>query len=146
MGTMKERIGAKGDGSLAALLREVEERYVAANPKSHAQHAEACRCLSGGSTRTVLFYSPFPVVIARGEGARLWDLDGHSYADFLGEYSAGLYGHSHPVILAAVKSALEDGIVPGGPNPTESLLAQAICDRFPLAIWSGFATRGPKQT
>jgi glutamate-1-semialdehyde 2,1-aminomutase len=76
-------------------LRDAEARYVAANPKSRARHAEACDALPGGNTRSILFYPPFPLTIVRGQGARLWDLDGHAYTDFLGEYTAGLYGHSH---------------------------------------------------
>ena len=54
--------------------------------------------------------------MVRGEGARLFDLDGHAYLDFLGEYTAGLYGHSHPVIQAAVERALKSGITLGAPN------------------------------
>ena len=84
--------------TLEDALREAEERYVAANPKSHARHVDAARHLPGGNTRSILFYPPFPVTMVRGEGARLFDLDGHAYLDFLGEYTAGLYGHSHPVI------------------------------------------------
>ena len=41
-----------------------------------------------------MYFSPFPLTITRGEGARLYDLDGHAYVDFLGEYTAGIFGHS----------------------------------------------------
>src|SRR5690606_2169344 len=113
-----------------------------ANPKSRARHAEACAALPGGNTRTILFYPPFPVTIVRGEGARLWDLDGHVYTDFLGEYTAGLYGHSHPAIRAAVQDALGGGIVLGGPNPHEAELARLICARFPSCDLVRFCNSG----
>src|SRR5437899_5246768 len=45
-----------------------------------------------------IYNSPFPLTVVRGEGCRLWDADGHEYIDVLGEYTAGIYGHSHPVI------------------------------------------------
>ena len=128
--------------TLEDALEDAEARYVAANPKSRARHAEAARTLPGGNTRSILFYPPFPVTLVRGEGAKLWDLDGHVYTDFLGEYTAGLYGHSHPVIQAAVKKALADGIVLGGPNVYEARLAELICARFPSCEMVRFCNSG----
>jgi glutamate-1-semialdehyde 2,1-aminomutase len=52
------------------------------------------------------------------------------YIDFLGEYTAGLYGHSHPVIVQAIRGALDDGLVLGAPNRYETLLAEAVRERF----------------
>ena len=60
--------------------------------------------LPGGNTRSVLHFDPFPLAFERGEGAHLWSLDGDRYTDFLGEFTAGLYGHSHPVILDAIRA------------------------------------------
>ena len=128
--------------TLEDALRDAEARYVQANPKSRARHLEATRSLPGGNTRSILFYPPFPLTITRGEGARLWDLDGHAYADFLGEYTAGLYGHSHRVIQAAVQNALASGIVLGGPNAYEAELARLICARFPSCELVRFCNSG----
>ena len=77
----------------------------------------ACRAATRGaccSTR------PFPLLMARGEGCRLWDADGHRYVDLLGEYTAGLYGHSHPVIRAALDRALDGGWNMGGHGAMEA--------------------------
>jgi glutamate-1-semialdehyde 2,1-aminomutase len=128
--------------TLEDALRDAEARYALANPKSRARHAEACHALPGGNTRSILFYPPFPLTITRGDGACLWDLDGHAYTDFLGEYTAGLYGHSHPVIQAAVREALASGIVLGGPNPYEAELARLICARFPSCDLVRFCNSG----
>ena len=100
--------------SLDAAVRDVEQRYVAANPRSREQFERACQSMPGGNTRSVLFYDPFPVTLAGGSGARVTDLDGNVYTDFLGEFTAGLYGHSNPKIIAAVSAALKGGIVLGG--------------------------------
>ena len=117
--------------TLEVALAEATERYVAANPASAARHEEACRSMPGGNTRTVLFYDPFPLTMAKGEGARLRDLDGHEYRDFLGEHTAGLYGHSNPRILDEVRAALTSGVVLGAPNRYEVELADLVCARFP---------------
>jgi len=104
------------DGALAA----AREGYVAAHPTSRANFEAAKAVMPGGNTRTVLHYAPFPFNVVKGEGARIFDADGHDYADFLGEYTAGLYGHNHPLIEGAVAAALKGGVTLGGPNLVEA--------------------------
>ncbi|MBM3600989.1 MAG: aminotransferase class III-fold pyridoxal phosphate-dependent enzyme [Alphaproteobacteria bacterium] len=116
---------------LASALADAEERFTRANPDSKRRYDGATKVMPGGNTRTVLFFGPFPLTIARGEGCQLWDTDGHRYVDFLGEYSAGLYGHSNPIIRAAIERALADGIALGGHNKVEAELASLVCARFP---------------
>src|ERR687884_287043 len=116
---------------LAGQVAEALRRYVERNPESRRLHEERARFMPGGNTRSVIHVDPFPLTIVRGEGARITDADGHEYLDFLGEYTAGLYGHSHPVIVQAIRDALADGIVLGGPNRYEGRLAACLCERFP---------------
>jgi glutamate-1-semialdehyde 2,1-aminomutase len=122
---------ARRNATIDEALLDAEQRYTRANPKSLARHLDAAQHLPGGNTRSNMYFSPFPVTITRGEGARLHDLDGHVYTDFLGEYTAGIYGHSHPRIRAAVNEALEGGVNLGGPNRWEAELGQLMCERFP---------------
>ncbi len=49
-------------------------------------------------------YSPLPVVLARGEGAWLWDVEGNKYLDMMSAYSAVSHGHGHPRLLAALEA------------------------------------------
>jgi glutamate-1-semialdehyde 2,1-aminomutase len=111
-------------------LREAEAAYVSRNPRSLAAFEQAESVMPGGNTRSTLFYAPFPLTMARGEGCQLWDADGHCYLDLLGEFTAGLYGHSNSVIRAAIMSALDNGVNLGGHNLLESRLARLVCDRF----------------
>lgn len=127
---------------LVARLADAEARYVAANPQSRRLHEERARFMPGGNTRTTIHQPPFPLTILRGEGARLIDADGHEYVDFLGEYTAGLYGHSNPVLVGAIRSALSEGFVLGAPNRHEGLLAEAICGRFPSIELVRFCNSG----
>ncbi len=123
-------------------LAAAEKRYIESNPESLRLHEERSRFLPGGNTRTTIHQPPFPLTIVRGEGARIVDADGHEYVDLLGEYTAGLYGHSHPVIAAAIREALGDGIVLGAPNRYEALLAEAVCERFPSIELVRFCNSG----
>jgi glutamate-1-semialdehyde 2,1-aminomutase len=113
-------------------LNEAKEAYVTSAPASLARYVEATTVMPGGNTRTVLHYAPFPLAMDRAEGCRMWDVDGREYIDFLGEYTAGLYGHSDPTIRTALNRALDNGISFGASNMTEARFARAVCDRFGL--------------
>ncbi|SDR63295.1 glutamate-1-semialdehyde 2,1-aminomutase [Rhizobiales bacterium GAS191] len=128
--------------TIEAALAEARERFVERNPESRSAYAQACSAMPGGNTRTVLFYAPFPLAIASGAGCRLRDADGHEYLDFLGEYTAGLYGHSHPKIRAAIDRALDGGINLSGHNLLEAKLARVVCDRFPSLDLIRFTNSG----
>ncbi len=127
---------------LAAALADAEQRYEAANPRSAERHRAAAAHLPGGNTRAVMYYPPFPVAMVRGEGCRLWDMDGHAYTDFVSEYGAGLYGHSDPVIRETLEATLRDGWVLGAPNAYEARLAAALCERFPALERVRFCNSG----
>ncbi len=124
-------MNAPANTDIASAVAEAQARFTAENSLSQAQLDKAAAYLPGGNTRTVLFYPPFPLTMTKGEGCHLWDLDGHRYIDFLGEYTAGLYGHSNAMIRAAIDRALDNGIVMGGQNLAEADLAAAIVNRFP---------------
>ncbi len=52
-------------------------------------------------------YHPLPVVLSKGKGAKVWDVEGNEYFDFLSAYSAVNQGHSHPHILKALTAQAE---------------------------------------
>jgi glutamate-1-semialdehyde 2,1-aminomutase len=111
-------------------VEDARARYVAARPRSAQLQEEAARWLPGGNTRTVLWFEPFPFRAARAWDCSLEDVDGHVYVDLLGEYTAGLYGHSDPVIRETVTATLADGISFGAHNRYEAALAAEVCRRF----------------
>ncbi|MDA0182591.1 aminotransferase class III-fold pyridoxal phosphate-dependent enzyme [Solirubrobacter phytolaccae] len=131
-----------GGDAVAGALRDAVARYVAANPASAARAERAAAHLPGANTRSVLHFDPFPLAFARAEGAHLYSLDGRRYTDFLGEFTAGLYGHSHPVILDAVRGALDRGLNYGGSSELEGELAELLCARFPALELVRFTNSG----
>jgi glutamate-1-semialdehyde 2,1-aminomutase len=54
-------------------------------------------------------------------------MDDEVFVDFLGEFTAGIYGHSNPAIAAAVSEAMKKGWNYGGPNTYERELAKKVC-------------------
>ena len=127
---------------LDSALAGARERYVSQRPVGARMHAEAREVMPGGNTRTVLYHPPFPLRMARGAAQRVVDVDGHEYVDLLGEYTAGLYGHSQQPILDAVRAALDDGISLAGHNVYESQLARVLVDRFPAFELVRFTNSG----
>lgn len=111
-------------------LERCIQQYIRANPNSARQLDWAARVMPGGNTRSVLFYEPFPLVMTGGNGCFLDDLDGHRYVDFLAEYTAALYGHSHPVITHALSKAMANGLNLSAHTESEARLAALIVERF----------------
>jgi len=72
-----------------------------------------------------------PVFIARGEGARLWDVDGNLYIDYVGSWGPLIVGHAHPEVVAALKQAVEKGTSYGAPTELESELAAEVLKAYP---------------
>lgn len=127
---------------LETTFEKVQQQYHENHPLSKKGNDEACLYMPGGNTRTVLYQTPFPLTIASGESTYLTTVDGHRYVDFLGEYTAGIYGHNNPVIRKAVEKALDGGWNYGGHNAVEKVLAQTICERFPAIQTVRFVNSG----
>ncbi|HLW24541.1 MAG TPA: aminotransferase class III-fold pyridoxal phosphate-dependent enzyme [Steroidobacteraceae bacterium] len=127
---------------LAVALEAAQTRHRVRHPQSARCHELARRHLPGGSTRSAIDFPPFPLTFREGRDQWLTDVDGIEYLDLLGEYSAGLYGHSEPRIRDAIARAVADGLVLGGRNCYEGLLAAALCERFPSLELVRFTNSG----
>jgi glutamate-1-semialdehyde 2,1-aminomutase len=115
---------------ITAALADAHAKYSVKNPISAKAHKDAAQHMPGGNTRSVLYSQPFPMMVKSGAGNMLTSADGHTYTDFLGEYSAGLFGHSHPQIANAVTRALKGGWNYGAESIKEKELAQRVVERF----------------
>ncbi|MEO0400391.1 MAG: aminotransferase class III-fold pyridoxal phosphate-dependent enzyme [Pseudomonadota bacterium] len=116
--------------------------YRNTHAESFRRSENAKQFMPGGNTRTGLYYPPYPVTMARGEGAELTDVDGNVYADFCSDYTSGIYGHNNQVILDAVQDAFADGLQFGAGNQHEQRLAELICNRYPAIDLVRFCNSG----
>lgn len=127
-------------------LIEKEARiFVERQPRSRAMHARAAKVLAGGVTSNWQITSPQPVFIARGAGARIVDVDGHEYVDLHGGYGAGLAGHAHPAIVAAVSRQVRAGTHFAQPCEDAVVVAELLGRRFGLPQWR-FMNSGTEAT
>ena len=72
-----------------------------------------------------------PFFVERAEGARIWDVDGNKYIDYVGSWGPAILGHAPKVVTDAVCEAASRGLSFGIPNPLEVDLATFICNWMP---------------
>src|SRR5215831_12257894 len=72
-----------------------------------------------------------PFFVARGEGAKIWDVDGKEYIDYVGSWGPAILGHAPKVVVNAVQDAARRGLSFGIPNPLEVEMAELICEWVP---------------
>jgi len=96
--------------------------------------AEAQRLIPGGVNSPVRAYGAVggePVVLARGAGSRVWDVDGNEYLDYVCSWGALLLGHAHPAVVRAVCDAAARGTSFGALTAAEVELAALLCEAVP---------------
>jgi glutamate-1-semialdehyde 2,1-aminomutase len=101
--------------------------------KSHSQklYDRALSSLPGGNTRTTVFMKPYPIYAARGEGCRVWDVDGSEFIDCINNFTSLIHGHAHPILVEAATRQLALGSAFGLPTESEIELAELLASRLP---------------
>jgi glutamate-1-semialdehyde 2,1-aminomutase len=102
--------------------------------RSEQLFAEALRFIPGGVNSPVRAFRAVggqPFFVNRAKGARVWDVDGHEYLDYVGTWGPAILGHGHPKIIRAVQQTAEQGTSFGIPNPFEVTMAKLICEAVP---------------
>jgi glutamate-1-semialdehyde 2,1-aminomutase len=89
-----------------------------------------------------LHFDPFPFRVASAHAQSLIDVDGHRYLDLLGNYTAGLLGHSPEPVRTAAHAAIDGGWALGAVHPNEVRLAELIAERFPSIEQVRFTNSG----
>jgi glutamate-1-semialdehyde 2,1-aminomutase len=105
--------------------------YPDAMPESRRLFERARKVVPGGNTRTTVFIDPFPIYAARGEGCRIWDVDGNVYYDCINNFTALIHGDNHPDVTAAAIDQMPLGTAFGAPTVSEIELAELLVERQP---------------
>ena len=114
-------------------------------------HMAAARNVIPGGTHTYAkgddqYPEGMPPVIARGEGCRVWDVDGNEYVEFGSGLRANLLGHGFEPVLRAAQAAMEDGLNFVRPHRLELAAAQRLIDLIPSAEMVKFGLNGSDAT
>jgi glutamate-1-semialdehyde 2,1-aminomutase len=134
------------DAQLGKVRDLVIREYQRRTPESALAHQAARAIMPGGDTRTTTYFEPYPLYMERGIGCHLFDLDGSTYLDLLGNYTSLIHGHAHPHILRAVAEQLQKGTAFGSPIEAQTRLATELCGRLPSMESVRFCNSGTEAT
>ena len=112
---------------------------------SETLYAKARDLMPGGVNSPVRAWQAVggtPLLLARGEGARVFDLDGNSFLDYVASWGPLILGHAHPRVVAAVREAAGRGTSFGAPTPGEVGLADLLCRAVPSLEMVRLVTSG----
>jgi glutamate-1-semialdehyde 2,1-aminomutase len=127
---------------LAGLRDDLLAQYEAARPRSAELYRRAQESLPGGNSRHQVYFDPFPFYVAEASGARLHDVDGNQYVDFVNNYTSLVHGHSHPDVVAKAREQIGKGTAFGAPSPLEVEMAAELRRRMPSLDTVRFANSG----
>ena len=117
--------------------------------KSAAAFEEAKGLMPGGVNSPVRSYANVdggPPFIARAKGARIYDIDGNEYIDYVGSWGPMVVGHAHPQVVQALQEAVTRGTSYGAPTCIESELAKLIMQVMPSIEMIRMVNSGTEAT
>src|ERR671910_391019 len=136
------------DIDLELVARVIEQEEAALEPKHRASleyRAIAERTVAGGVASSWQDAPPHAVFIDRGQGNRMWDIDGNEYIDFHLGYGAMVAGHAHPRIVEAIERQARRGTHFAQPTKDIDVVGENLVDRFGLPLWR-FCNSGTEAT
>jgi glutamate-1-semialdehyde 2,1-aminomutase len=102
--------------------------------RSSQLFAQALNHIPGGVNSPVRAFRGLgrePFFVDRAEGARIWDVDGNEYIDYVGSWGPAILGHAPQVVVNAIRETASRGVSFGIPNPLEVEMAELICRWVP---------------
>ena len=134
------------DPARVAALTELEKaKLIERTRRSGEYFARASAVMPGGVPSQFQKNDPWPVYVERGEGARVWDVDGNEYVDFHNGFGVMCVGHANPVIAAAVKARMDRGTHFAAPTEGSIVVAEELKRRWGLPHWR-FTNSGTEST
>ena len=130
---------------VAALTEREMAKLTGRTPESKRRFDRGIKVMPGGVPSSFQENEPWPVYLERGEGARVWDVDGHEYVDFHNGFGVMCIGHANPTVGAAVKARVDLGTHFAAPTDGSIAVAEELSDRFGLSQWR-FTNSGTEST
>ena len=127
----------------------VDARTVLAMDRSARLMDRAVRLMPGGVNSPVRAFRSVggdPVFMERGEGSRIFDVDGNSYLDYVMSYGPLVLGHAYPEVIEAVETTARKGTTFGAPTELEVELAELVCGAVPSVEMVRMTNSGTEAT
>jgi glutamate-1-semialdehyde 2,1-aminomutase len=128
-----------------ALMERERARLRERTARSAEYFARAKKVMPSGVPSSFQRNDPWPTYLERGEGSRVWDVDGNEYADFHNGFGVMCVGHANPTVAAAVKARMDLGTHFAAPTEGSIVVAEELRRRWGLPHWR-FTNSGTEST
>jgi glutamate-1-semialdehyde 2,1-aminomutase len=130
---------------IAELTRVEMDKLKQRTPTSRERWERATKVMPGGVPSSFQSIDPWPVFVERGEGSKVWDVDGNEYSDFHNGFGVVVVGHANPHVTAAVQAQAARGTHFAAPTQGSITVAEELTRRFKLPQWR-FTNSGTEST
>jgi glutamate-1-semialdehyde 2,1-aminomutase len=130
---------------LNSLMEREQARLRERTHRSAEYFTRAKDVMPGGVPSSFQRADPWPTYLERGEGSRVWDVDGNEYVDFHNGFGVMCVGHANPVVAAAVKARMDLGTHFAAPTEGSVVVAEELRRRWGLPHWR-FTNSGTEST
>ncbi len=130
---------------IAALTESENEKFRNRTGASAETFKRALEVMPNGVPSSFQTNDPWPVYLVRGQGSRVWDVDGNEYVDFHNGFGVMCIGHANPDVGAAVKARIDEGTHFAAPTEGSIAVATELTRRFGLPQWR-FTNSGTEST
>ena len=130
---------------IAELTEAEQETFRNRTGASAETYKRALKVMPNGVPSSFQVNDPWPVYLDRGQGSRVWDVDGNEYVDFHNGFGVMAIGHANPDVGAAVKARIDEGTHFAAPTSGSIAVATELARRFGLPQWR-FTNSGTEAT
>ncbi|HEY7075654.1 MAG TPA: aspartate aminotransferase family protein [Solirubrobacteraceae bacterium] len=130
---------------IQALIDREEERLDAATKRSAEMYERARVHLAGGVASSYQLRDPWPIYLERGDGPRVWDVDGNEMYDFHNGFGSMIQGHAHPAIGRAIQERYSQGTHFAAPTEDAIVVGDELARRWGLPKWR-YTNSGSEST
>jgi glutamate-1-semialdehyde 2,1-aminomutase len=127
----------------------VDARTMLAMDRSARLMDRAVNLMPGGVNSPVRAFRSVggdPVFMERGEGSRIFDMDGNTFLDYVMSYGPLVLGHAYPEVIEAVETTARKGTTLGAPTELEVELAELVCGAVPSVEMVRMTNSGTEAT
>lgn len=146
----KKKILLKVSDEWMAMVEDTrpEHTYAEQTPRSKSWIEQAKKVMPGGITANIKHFAPYPIVMKKGCGAFITDVDNHQYVDYLLAYGALMLGHGHPEVKQAIDEMFADSgtLLFGAPHPLEVTFGHEIQQLYPSMERLRYTNSGTEAT
>ena len=127
---------------MSTVYEKEQKKFLEKTKRSEQIYKESMKVTPFGVHSNYRSMDPYPIYFSKGRGSKLWDADGNEYIDFHMAFGVLVSGHSHPVLVEAMKDRIANGTILGFECEESYKVAKIVCERFGVDMVKFSSTGG----